>query len=102
MMGRRLQLQDLLESLLGSTNVYFQPPTNITLKYPCIIYSKDNEAPIFANNRPYDVENRYAITVIDRDPDSDIPGKVSKLPMSRFNRHFVADNLYHDIYNLYY
>ena len=101
-MARRLQLQDLLEEILDSTNVYFQPTTNTSLKYPCIVYQKDNETPFFANNSPYDVKNRYAVTVIDRDPDSEIPGKVSKLPMSRFNRHFVADNLYHDIYNLYF
>jgi len=33
-MGTRLELQNLLENILGSRNVYFQPPENLKLNYP--------------------------------------------------------------------
>jgi hypothetical protein len=99
-MARRLQLHQLLESFVA--NVYFQPPTNIQLKYPCIIYKRDYANTKFADDVSYDHVIRYAITVIDQDPDSEIPEKVASLPMSLFNRFYTVDNLNHDVYSVYF
>ena len=77
-MGQRLQLHQLLETF--TENVYFQPPTNVQLKYPCIIYKRDFADTKFADDKPYNHKMRYMITVIDRDPDSDIPSKVASMP----------------------
>jgi|SRR5580765_48398 hypothetical protein len=99
-MGRRLQLHQLLETF--TENVYFQPPTNIQLKYPCIIYKRDFADTKFADDKPYDFVLRYMVTVIDQDPDSEIPGKVAAMPMSLFNRFYTADSLNHDVFNVYY
>ena len=102
-MGRRLELQSLLESLLpAGKRAYFQPPTNVQMQYPCIVYSRDNRDTDYADNVPYKHKKRYSVTVIDWDPDSDIPDKVAELPMSSFSRHFTADNLNHDVYTLYF
>lgn len=101
-MDRRLQLQTILENLLGTRNVYFQPPNNVRLSYPCIIYKRDMVNTEFADNNPYSITKRYMVTVIDRDPDSNIPDKVGALKSSRFVRHFTSDDLNHDIYNLYF
>jgi hypothetical protein len=99
-MGPRLKLHQLLETF--TENVYFQPPTNIKLKYPCIIYKRDFADTKFADDQPYDVRLRYMIIVIDPDPDSEIPSKVAAMPMSLFNRFYTADNLNHDVYNVYF
>lgn len=101
-MGKRLELQSLLEGILGSRNVYFQPPENIKIAYPCIIYKRDYAVTNFADNKPYNLTKRYSVTIIDKNPDSEIPDKIAALPMSTFVRHFTADNLNHDIYNLYF
>jgi hypothetical protein len=101
-MGQRLQLQSLLEGLIQSGNVYFQPPASVQMKYPCIVYQRDLADTKFADNKPYSYEVRYQVTVIDRSPDSDIPRKVASLPKCIFNRFYVADNLNHDVFNLYY
>ena len=102
-MGNRLQLQAVLEELLGSRNVYFQPPENVKLQYPCIIYSRGaTDNTIFANNKPYHNQIQYSLKVIDYDPDSEILPKISALPMCVFERHYTAGNLNHDIFNLYY
>jgi hypothetical protein len=42
------------------------------------------------------------IMIIDRDPDSAIPDKVSALPMSKYVRHFTTEGLNHDIYYVYF
>jgi hypothetical protein len=99
-MGRRLQLHQLLETF--TENVYFQPPTNIQLKYPCIIYKRDFAETKFADDKPYNHTKRYMIMVIDQDPDSDIPDKVASMPMSLFNRFYTADNLNHDVYSVFF
>ena len=41
-MGSRLELQSKLEELLGSRNVYYQPPESLKMKYPAIRYSKED------------------------------------------------------------
>ena len=101
-MGKRLKLQTILETILGSENVYFQPPATFKMKYPCIVYERYVGKTIFADNIPYSTDVCYQLTVIDRDPDSIILDKVAKLPKCVLNRHYTADNLNHDIYNLFY
>jgi hypothetical protein len=99
-MAPRLELQTLLEGL--TEHVYFQPPENIQMQYPCIVYHRDFAETEFADNGPYRFELRYMVTVIDRDPDSEIPRKVAMLPMCTFNRFFAADSLNHDVYTLFF
>lgn len=102
-MARRLQLQTLLEGLMPEgKKVYFQPPANVQMEYPCIVYQPDNARAQFAGNLPYRFTQRYAVTIIDPNPDTEIPFKVALLPMSAFNRFFVVDNLNHHVYVLYY
>lgn len=99
-MGSRLGLQDLLETLVD--NVYFQPPESLKLSYPCIVYSRSDMDTKFADDIPYAHSKQYQLIVIDKDPDSNIPGKVALLPMCTFDRHYTANNLNHDIFDLYY
>jgi len=101
-MAQRLELQSLLESILGSRNVYFQPPANVQMNYPAFVYSRDYAVSEFASNLPYRHTKRYAVTYIDQNPDSLVLDKIAALPMCVFTRHFKADNLNHDIYNIYF
>lgn len=101
-MGDRLDLQTILESILGSTNVYFQPPPSKEILYPCIVYERSNINTEFANNYPYKHIKQYTVTVIDKNPDSLIPDKISLLQGCIFDRHFTVDNLNHDIFSLYF
>ena len=101
-MAPRLQLQSLFETLLGSRNVYFQPPANIQMQYPCIIYERDAANSKFADDIPYHTTKRYQVTVVDRDPDSSIPDRVAALPLCSYSRFFTADDLNHDVFNLFF
>jgi len=101
-MATRSQLQALLVDLLGSPSVYFQPPPTVSMNYPCIVYRLNDIDTKFANNNPYMHKKRYEVTVIDRDPDSLIPSTVSDLPSCVFLRFYVADQLNHTVFNLYF
>lgn len=96
----RLQLHDILKTL--TANVYFQPPANVQMLYPCIVYEKDVADTIFADNKPYRHVKRYQVTVIDRNPDSEIPDKVASLPLTTKQRTFVTDGLNHDVFYTYF
>lgn len=101
-MASRLNLQTELETILGSRNVYYQPPESVKMKYPAIVYSRKNIDNIFADDTVYTQNHSYELTVIDPNPDSEIVMKVSMLPACTFDRHYTADNLNHDVFRLYY
>lgn len=101
-MAPRLELQALLVNILGSSNVYFQPPPSIQMQYPCIVYNRDYAATEFADDKPYMHRKRYQVTYISDDPDSEIPAKIAALPLCIFDRFYTADILNHDVYKLFF
>lgn len=101
-MANRLRLQSELEKLLGSRNVYYQPPESIKMEYPAIVYSKTNIKSTFADDAAYSFSRCYEIIVIDTKPDNSVIDKLLNLPYCSFNRHYKADNLNHDVLTLYY
>lgn len=102
MLERRIVLQGVLEELLGSDNVYYEPPESIRLKYPCIIYDLTNEDVRYADDKKYLRKKAYDITVISSDPDDILFDKVSDLDYCIFDRRFDTDNLVHNVYRLYF
>lgn len=77
-------LQRILESVLGSTEVYFQPPSDRTRKYPCIEYALSDVYQTYANNLSYMAIPRYTITYFSKIPDMTIPNKILGLPTASF------------------
>ena len=101
-MNRRLKFHQILKELLGSDNVYFQPPASVKMNYPAIIYKRQAIDTKLADDELWGAVTGYMVSVIDTNPDSEIPGKILELPMCRFNRHYTANNLNHDIFSIYY
>lgn len=98
---RSQELQSTFEELLESRNVYYNPPASVQMRYDAIVFTRSNIENTFANNYVYGQKYRYEVTVITRDPDAPIIGKVSRLQMCSFNRNFVSDNLHHNVFILY-
>ena len=103
-MSRRLQLHEVLVGLLGSRNVYFQPPSTFKMNYPCVVYSfgETNFKTNFANGILYNFRKVYKVTVIDSNSDTQIPDLLLNLPYCRWERYFLADNLNHYVFTLHY
>lgn len=100
-MTKRLELHEILCGVLGSRNVYYQPPESVKMKYPAIVYSRANIQNDFADNEVYRQSYAYQVTVINEDPDSEIVEKISAIPTCRFTRHFNSENLNHDVFLIY-
>lgn len=98
----RVQFQLKLQEIT-SVNVYYQPPRNVQMEYPCIVYNISDIATMSANNNHYVLTNGYMVTVIDRNPDSTIATKlIESFPMSNLQSTFVQDNLHHWVIQIYY
>lgn len=100
-MGRYL-LQKVLENIIGSPNVYYQPPANIKLKFPCIIYRKSKIKTMRADNRFYGYTDQYTLTYISKTVDDEVILKILELEMCTHDRRYTSDNLYHDAFTLYF
>ena len=101
-MDKRLSLQKELEKLAGA-NVYFQPPASVHLAYPCVIYNLAVGDVKRADDSVYSYTNRFELMFIYRKPNVEIVEKVMRaFPMCSVSRIYIADNLYHYAFNLYY
>lgn len=102
-MASRLELHEKLCTILGSRNVYFQPPEKQLMQYPCIRYSLSGVDQKFADDRTYSRTNRYEIIVIEKQVDGAIHEAImDNFEMCNLDRLYVADNLYHKVLNLYF
>lgn len=102
MMTRREELQAMLETFLGSRNVYFQPPESIKLKFPCIVYSCSRVNARKADNTNYKLDTRYQATYITKNPEDPFVVKMLDLPYCSMDNTNTNDGLYHYNYTLFY
>lgn len=101
-MADRLSLQTLLETILGSRNVYFSPPASVHMSYPAIVYSLATINKRVASDKMYSYRNRYSVILIHKNPDNTIVKQLLALDYCRFSRYYVSDNLNHYDFELYY
>jgi hypothetical protein len=102
MAKNRESFHEELCSILKSRNVYYQPPESIKINYPAIVYSMNNIRNNFANNSIYTKQKQYEVIVIGKEADSEILERLMKLPLCQFNRTYQSDNLYHDVFTIFY
>lgn len=100
-MGTRIELHN--ELLTFVPNAYFQPPTGLQMKYPCIVYDKSGKDVTYANNKKYKSIQMYDLTLIERDPDTDIADRIfNHFDYCDITQYYVTENLSHTKLNLYY
>lgn len=100
-MDNRLSLHE--ELLQFVENVYYQPPDNIRMSYPCIVYHKTGWSNRSGNNDHYIKNQQWTITLIDTDPDSLTAEDIEKhFEYCSIQQYFKKDNLSHTTLRLYY
>ena len=86
-MASRVELHEELCEILGSRNVYFQPPESVKMHYDAIRYELGGKDIKRANDDLYMMTNQYEGVVITRDPDTTIPDTILKhFKMCNFGR----------------
>lgn len=101
-MSDRLDLQAKFEKILGSRNVYFQPPASVSMRYPAIRYElKDFQNKSANNSSAYITSTGYECVLIVKEPDTQYLQEIFKIPYCRFGRYYRADNLHHYTFTIY-
>lgn len=100
-MKTRIELQAMLEEVMESENVYFQPPASLRIDYPCIVYSINRVDNTYANNKIYKQDYFYELILVDSNPDSKYFKKLCEIPQCRFRNFYISDNLNHFVFNMY-
>ena len=101
-MEKRADLDALLVETIGNENVYFQPPENLQIQYPCVIYSLHDFYTRKADNLKYHRTPQYDLIYITEDPDDENIEKLDDLPFCSIGTPYTADNLHHYPYTIYF
>jgi hypothetical protein len=72
------------------------------MQYPCIIYRRDGSQTEYAENRKYHHTKRYQVTVVDRNPDTELSDKWKNCRSVRLIAIFPAENLNHYVFTLFF
>ena len=100
---RRLDFDAELRALLATSNTYYEPPANVRLQYPCVVYQRSNIHDTRANDGHYTRRLQFQVTTISLNPDDEWPQMIlDYFPYARFNRSFNADGLNHNVILIYY
>ncbi len=95
----RRDFHNRLESL--GCRAYFQPPSNISMGYPCIVYELDRIVKKRADNGVYLKTRRYQVKLITKNPDDPMVDALASLVHSEFERHYTIDALNHFVFSVY-
>ena len=101
-MLKRVDIQEKFKFLLGSNNVYYQPPANLRMKYPAIVYSLDGlDVKRFDNTRLIN-KNCFSVTHIYRNESENLVETMLKnFEYISFDNRSIVDGIYNDHYTIY-
>ena len=104
-----------LKDLLGTDEVYFQAAPDVGngddeayiftgINYPCFVMERTTAYQPNANDRKYLFRPGYQVTYINQDePDPEMLETVIRhFSCCSYQRHFVSNNLHHDVFMIYY
>lgn len=95
----RRDFHNRLETL--GCRAYFQPPSNVSIGYPCIVYELDRIVKKRADNGVYLKTRRYQVKLITKNPDDPMVDALASMVYSEFERHYTADGLNHFVFTIY-
>lgn len=98
---RRARLSLILHGILGSGEVYYEPPETVKMSYPAIVYSRSNFDGKNADNIRYMAFDKYEVTYIHKQPEDDVLERLLAFGSFFHNRSFTSDDLYHDVFTIY-
>lgn len=100
-MDNRPKLQNELNLFIET--VYYQPPSNHIMRYPCIVYTRKPPQVVHASNDIHKYKDSWQITLIEKDSTSRVAvDMLNHFSYCSITGYEVVDNLYHTFLQLYY
>lgn len=94
----RIKAYNVLKTF--TQHVYYQDPGNISMIYPCIVYSREGADTKYANGYVYGGTYEYKVTFMSKNPDDPILDKMSRDVRLRYDTEYKADGIYHCVFNI--
>ena len=96
----RLLFDENLRVATGLSNIYYDPPESMFMEYPAIVYKKTRMPSTYADNVKYIKRMAYEVSIIAEDPDTKYVDIIRDFKFSSFDRHYIADDLHHDVFTI--
>lgn len=96
--------RDLLHMLrlaVQYDQVYFQPPENLKIRYPAVVFHLSKIEIDHASDVPYKGAKEYSVTLITKDPEPDVIDEILKIPYSSLDTTYISDGMNHFVFTVY-
>ena len=96
--------RDLLHRLRQAVQhdrVYFQPPENLKIGYPAVVFHLSKIEIDHASDMPYKGAKEYSVTLITKDPEPDVIDEILKIPYSSLDTTYISDGMNHFVFTVY-
>jgi len=94
-------LLHLLRKAVDHDRVYFQPPENLKLGYPAIVFHLTKIKVDHADDVPYKGAREYMITLITKEPEPDALEEILKIPYTTLDSTYISDGMNHFVFTSY-
>lgn len=94
-------LLNLLQQVVQHNRVYFQPPENLKIGYPAVVFHLSKIEIDHASNAPYKGAREYSVTLITKDPEPDVIDEILKIPYSSLDTTYISDGMNHFVFTVY-
>ena len=99
----RLYLHSALETAFPDLNLYYRPPGNLKLEYPCIVYEPKSPEPAYSNNSAYVIGTRFQLTFLSTLPGYSDVRNIYSVPgiIVGNTQVYVSSNVVHDVFTIF-
>lgn len=94
-------LLHLLQQAVQHNRVYFQPPENLKIGYPAVVFHLSKIKIDHASDVPYKGAKEYSVILITKDPEPDVIDEILKIPYSSLDTTYISDGMNHFVFTVY-
>lgn len=94
-------LLHLLQKAVDHNRVYFQPPENLKIGYPAVIFHLSKIKLDHADDVPYKGAREYSVTLITKEPEPEVLDEILKIPYTTLDTTYTADGMNHFVFTTY-
>ena len=94
-------LLHLLQKAVDHNRVYFQPPENLKIGYPAVVFHLSKIKLDHADDVPYKGAREYSITLITKEPEPEVLDEIIKIPYTTLDTTYISDGMNHFVFTTY-
>lgn len=91
----------LLQKAVDHNRVYFQPPENLKIGYPAVIFHLSKVKLDHADDVPYKGAREYSVVLISKEPEPEVIDEILKIPYTTLDTTYISDGMNHFVFTTY-